>query len=292
MNRRAILLIAIGLVAALGAASVVFLVINNAQRPAPQQPVVVSGPTPVPRRAVLVAATDIQANSVITTAQVVTGSYPADLVPADALKSIDEAVGTTARTPVFSGQILLQRQFLAAQGRTGASVNIPAGKVLVAFPSTDMLNATGAVQAGDHVDIMLSLPISGTTRIDSAATTGSQEAGAGAGAKTLTSQATLQNIEVYSIGQWTPPGQQANGPAAGAQPANANNGLKIITFIVDHQEALILKYIKDSGGTIDLAVRSAADNKNVATDPVSLDYLVDLFGFIGLNQPAANKAKP
>jgi hypothetical protein len=43
---------------------------------------------------------------------------------------------------------------------------------------------------------------------------------------------------------------------------------------------LILKYIKDSGGTIDLVVRSVADDKTSPTDPVSLDYLVDLYRFV------------
>jgi len=43
--------------------------------------------------------------------------------------------------------------------------------------------------------------------------------------------------------------------------------------------------VKDSGGTIDLAIRSAQDNQNVDTDPVTIDYLVDLYKFIGLITP-------
>jgi pilus assembly protein CpaB len=222
---------------------------------------------------VIIASTDIAANTIIAASEVTTASYPVDLIPEDAITSTAGVLNTTARTSVFSGQILLKRQFLDAQGRTGASVNIPPGKVLVAFPSTDMLNATGAVQPGDHVDIMISLPISGTTRLDASASNETQIA---PGQNALVSQTTLQNIEVYTVGQWTPPGQQTG------DQSTAASGLKVITFIVDHQEALILKFVKDSGGTIDLAVRSAADNQTVQTDPVTLDYLVDLFGFIGL----------
>ena len=103
----------------------------------------------------------------------------------------------------------------------------------------------------------------------------SSQAGAG---KTLVAQTTLQNVEVAGTGLWTPPGT--------AQSEN-NQGVKIITFALDHQEALILKYIKDSGGTIDLVVRAFDDNQNVDTDPVNIDYLVDTYHFIGLpqNQP-------
>jgi pilus assembly protein CpaB len=278
LNRRALLLVIIGLVAAVAASAVVYFLVTHAPQTAPA-PVIVQGPTPVPQRQVVIAATDITANTIITRSEITSGLYPVDLVPADAITRTEDVVGTTAKTPVFSGQILLRRQFLAAGGHTGASVDIPPGKVLVAFPSTDMLNATGAVQPGDHVDIMLSIPISGTTRLDSGSPNGTQLS---SGALTLVSQATLQNIEVYTIGEWTPPGQTNTNASA---TTSANTSLKIITFIVDHQEALILKYVKDSGGTIDLAVRSAADDKQVHTDPVTLDYLVDLFGFIGLVPP-------
>jgi hypothetical protein len=89
----------------------------------------------------------------------------------------------------------------------------------------------------------------------------------------------MQNIEVYSTGLW----QQRQ---TSVLPGSAGNqqGVKVVTFIVDHQEALILKYIKDSGGTIDLVVRSINDKDNVATDPVSLEYLVDLYHFVNLSR--------
>jgi len=272
-RRRALILVITGLIAAIAAALVIYYLITNITPTT--QTVVVTGPTPVPQREVLVARTDIAANSVITSSQVTTASFPVDLVPADAITSTESVINATAKTAVFSGQILLQRQFIAGP----VTSIIPPGKVLVAFPSTDMLNATGAVQPGDHVDIMISLPISGTTRLDAGATNGTQIA---PGATTLVSQLTLQNIEVYTMGEWTPPGQAANANGN----ANANpQALKIITFIVDHQEALILKFVKDSGGTIDLAIRSAQDNQNVDTDPVTIDYLVDLYKFIGLITP-------
>ena len=272
-RRRALILVITGLIAAIAAALVIYYLITNITPTT--QTVVVTGPTPVPQREVLVARTDIAANSVITSSQVTTASFPVDLVPADAITSTGSVINATAKTAVFSGQILLQRQFIAGP----VTSIIPPGKVLVAFPSTDMLNATGAVQPGDHVDIMISLPISGTTRLDAGASNGTQIA---PGATTLVSQLTLQNIEVYTMGEWTPPGQTANANGN----ANANpQALKIITFIVDHQEALILKFVKDSGGTIDLAIRSAQDNQNVDTDPVTIDYLVDLYKFIGLITP-------
>jgi pilus assembly protein CpaB len=272
-NRRGLVFLVIGLVAAVGAGILVYLISNNAAQTAVD---VAPKPTPVAGQQVLMAFKDIDANTVVTTSMVATATFPSDLVPGDAYTSTAGLIGQTARIKVFAGQILLQRQFIAANGRIGSSASVVKGKVLVAFPSTDIINSTGAVQPGDHVDILLSIPISGSARLDQAAPSASQQQG---GAAALVSQATLQNIEVANVGVWTPPNQGAD------TTQNQNNqGLKIISFQVDHQEALILKFVKDSGGTIDLVVRSLEDGATVDTDPVNLDYLVDTYRFIGLPQ--------
>ena len=264
MRRRGLLLMIFGVLAA-GVAGVLvyYLSTSTGAQAAPPPPTPQATATPIPVQSVLLAARDIPARTVITAQDVVTREFPVGLAPADAIREPGEVLSQTATTPVFAGEVLLKRQFIEANGLNGASTIIPAGKVLVAFPATDMLNATGAVQAGDHVDILISLPVSGTTALNADAP--AQEAG---GRKSLVTQATMQNVEVYSTGVWSPSG------------GNDQASLKVITFIVDRQEALILKYIKDSGGSIDLVVRSAADEQPGSTDPVSLDYLVDLYHFV------------
>ena len=270
-NRTAILLVLTGLLAAVAAAAVVFFLIGIV---GPDDPDPLVTPTPIVQtRPVIVAVADISAATVITPSMVITREDPINRIPVDAASSIDEVLSKTASVPIFEGQILLRKQLGDGGGTT--SITIEKGKVLVAFPATDMLNSTGAVKQGDKVDILLSIPISGTTRLDAGADVGSQ---VGEG-KTLVTQGTLQNVQVASVGFWTPPGQPVD---QNAQQQSA--GLKVISFIVDRQEALILKYVKDSGGTIDLAVRSADDTDETVTDPVTIDYLVDLYGFIGLQQ--------
>jgi pilus assembly protein CpaB len=252
-----------GLVAAAIAGLLVFYLSSSAAGP----PTVVAAPTatPVPMQAVILAAHDIPARRSITASDVLTRSYPVDLVPADSFANLGAVLSQTSVLPVLAGEILVKRQFATADGRNGVSASLPAGKVLAAFPATDMLNATGAVQAGDHVDILITLPVSGTTTLGGDPAT--QDPG---GQKALVTQATMQNVEVYSTGYWSPT----------TQPGASGDGVKVITFVVDRQEALILKYIKDSGGSIDLVVRSLADAASAPTDPVSLDYLVELYHFV------------
>lgn len=273
-NRRGLLFILVGLVAALAAGVVVFILAMNLGNSAAQNSLAASiPPTPVSSREVIVAAQDIDPNTIITTTMILTASYPSDLIPSDAFTNTAELLGTTSKQKILSGLPLLRRQFVPASGRQGTSIIIPKGKLLVGFPAAGILNSTGAIKQGDHVDILLTLPISGTTRLDNSAGAGSQLPGN----TSIVSQETMQNIEVYNTGEIT-----ADGNGRAQQGAATT-----ITFIVDPQEALILKYIKESGGNIDLVLRSLEDNEQHATDPVNLDYIVDLYKFISLP-----KAKP
>ena len=272
MRRRGLLLLGAGLIAAIAAAILVFYLSQPKVISGGQQALASPTATPLPVAQVVVAKRDIAPGQQVSAQDVVTRSYPLTVIQDDAVRDPASVITKTATTQIFAGQTLLSRQFSAGApgGSTApASTEIPAGKVLMAFPATGMLESTGAVQKGDHVDIMITLPVSGTVDLPS----NGAPAQARPGDRSVVSQATLQNITVYSTGLWTPPGGAAT---AAEQP------VKVLTFIVDHQEALILKYIKDSGGTIDLVIRSAKDTNPVPTDAVSLDYLVDLFRFVNL----------
>jgi hypothetical protein len=48
--------------------------------------------------------------------------------------------------------------------------------------------------------------------------------------------------------------------------------------MVDHQTALVLKYLRDSQATIDVALRSHDETQDVTTTSVDVNYLVERFG--------------
>jgi Flp pilus assembly protein CpaB len=224
MRRRGLLLLAAGLIAAIAAAILVFYLSTP---PPPRPGETAAGPTvtPVPVEQVVIAARDIAPRQPVNAADVVTRTYPVGVVQADAVRDPASVISMTATTQIFRGQTLLTRQFdpnAAAGPAPPVSTTIPAGKVLMAFPATGMLESTGAVQAGDHVDIMITLPVSGTIDLPS---NGAPAQGR-PGDRSIVSQATLQNVTVYNTGLWT--------PQAGAAAAAAAQPVKVITFIVDH----------------------------------------------------------
>ena len=192
---------------------------------------------------VVVAQSEIPTRSLLTADLLTTKTYPKNLVPAGALTNEADAVGQTTISAIPAGAAVVRSQLTSATGRTGASVTLEKGKVLVAFPTIDPLTLAGLVRPGDRVDVLATL------------TSGSGEAA-------RKTQTTLQNLEVVDV------------------LTTGSNAQKVasLTFIVDHQVALVLKYLRDTQATVDIAVRSRAEVDPTATTSVDLNYLLQTYG--------------
>jgi pilus assembly protein CpaB len=164
-------------------------------------------------------------------------------VPTGAVANEADVVGQTTLTAIPAGAAVVRAQLVAANGRTGASVSLEKGKVLVAFPTVDPLTLAGLVRQGDRVDVLATVT-------------------SGSGETARKTQTTLQNLEVVDV--------LTSG--AGAQKTMS------LTFVVDHQVALVLKYLRDTQATIDIAVRSRAETDPAATVSVDLAYLLQTYG--------------
>lgn len=193
---------------------------------------------------VLVAKSDIAARTVLSADLIARRDFPADLVPSGAITSDAAALGQTTLVPIARGQALVTGQLTNVEGNHGASLTVEAGKVLIAFPTNDPLTANGLVNVGDKVDILATVA-------------------AGTGDTARATQTTLQNLEVLQI----------IGPTKD-QPQRAT----ALVFAVDHQVAVVLKYLRDSQATVDLAIRSRAESQIVKTTSVDLGYVTSTYG--------------
>jgi Flp pilus assembly protein CpaB len=153
-------------------------------------------------------------------------------------------IGQTTITPIARGQAIVQAQLSSAEGDRSASLTVEKGKVMVAFPTSDPLTAAGLVHIGDRVDVLASVL-------------------AGTGENAKVSQTTIQNLEVLDILR-----------PSNAQPQRAT----ALVFAVDHQVALVLKYLRDAQATIDLAIRSRSETELTKTTSVDLGYVVSTYG--------------
>ena len=101
----------------------------------------------------------------------------------------------------------------------------------------------------------------------------------------MVTQLTLQDVEILKIGRWgqkTPDAEVATEEDAAQQQAADEEtplleGPTIMTVLVDQQDALVLKFARESGASIDFALRSKLDHELVTTEPVTLDYMIRRF---------------
>lgn len=237
---------------------------------------------------------------------------PADLI----IINPDRVKGQRARTDIYRGQPILESMITteAAQlSATGfdAALFIPVGKVAIAFPIGQLSDVGYAVGAGDHVDLMVSFSIVDANQdgqypltpfngdlFDQLKSTGvpTDQALQLAVAQLSTpqqprllSQLAIQNIEVLFVGEWPADGQlpkpafatTSNGPDQAPAPVGTPTPLPprptMLILLVDHQQALILQWLREAKVTVDLALRAAADNAPVSTDTVSYQYLLTNF---------------
>jgi pilus assembly protein CpaB len=235
---------------------------------------------PIRQVVLVVAARDIVDQTSIPPDALVAKAFPADFAPAGAIGDVNQVIGKLANGFIPKDQVVVAGQLAQAGPPDNPSDRIPPGKVAIWLPMPDLLASAGVVKPGTRLDILLSVGLAGG---------GEQPQGGGQGSGVST-QTTLQNIEVFRIGQEElnlkaapPPPAQAGQPSVGAAaPGRANQpgpNAKAISFLVDHQDAVIIKFIKDSGGTIDLVLRSTEDQQVVRTDAMTMDSLVERFRY-------------
>jgi pilus assembly protein CpaB len=219
-----------------------------------------------PTQDVVVAVVELPERMPVAAASVAIAKVPAVMVPASAATKLNDVVGKYPLTRIYRNEIVIQDKLADTAGRAGPSFALKEAMVAVTLAGSDLLTPTGAVRPGDRVDMLLTLSL--TKAPAPAGAQGDQATAAGASIPAVT-QTLLQNLEVLQIGNF-PAAGQANSGAAGKGS---------ITFQVSHQDALILKWAKDSGGVIDYALRHPDDREPVTTDPITASYIFKKFNF-------------
>ncbi len=75
--------------------------------------------------------------------------WVADLLPAEAFRSSDDAVGKKASSTILAGEVLSERRFRDA----GSRLDVPEGLTALSVPAKDVQAVGGAVAAGSRVDV-------------------------------------------------------------------------------------------------------------------------------------------
>lgn len=104
--------------------------------------------------AVVEAAQDIPANTVITDDMVKTVNINPEAMPKGAFTDVRAAIGKTVSVPMQEGDVLTARK-VSARGPSGFLGLIPPGMRAISFSVNDVTAVAGFAKPGDKVDILL-----------------------------------------------------------------------------------------------------------------------------------------
>lgn len=166
--------------------------------------------------------------------------------------------GKISNTRIYPGQIIVTTQLIdkdLEEQRLGlgsnASYIVPDGKVAITIPVDQASLIAGALRAGDTVDIIASIQVPDPTNLESGVNS--------------VAQFLLQKVQILRVGPWSVESQEGQ-----------EGGGNIVTVIVDPQQALEIKTIKEET-TFEFVLRSITDEADFATQPVDLEYIIEQY---------------
>lgn len=202
---------------------------------------------------------DIAAQVALTKEMMEVRKMPRNLVPADAVTSLDGVEGRFSRVPMVAEEPLRSTKMANRDTVTGLPYRIPAGKRAVTILMSEQKAVAFAINPGNRVDVM------GIFAPD--------EAEKQLGPRCVT---ILQDIEVLDI---------TFGNQEDAQ--NPRTGTPSATLLLDPRQAEIIALV-ESRAQIVLSLRAVNDNKAVASQGVNLAEVVNERQAPPTDEPAPN----
>lgn len=212
---------------------------------------------------------------------------PIELVPPGALTGKSAAAGKITKVPLAAGEMVLEHH-LADPTKTSKDLAFTIGddQVIMAFPATDLMSQINILQAGDLVDILVSLEVPVMPAQANSAGAPGQEPKSEDQLFTFNA---LQRITIQAVVVKVTP-QRTTGTTAsrtsttaGATPVPTPTPVppeiepQAILLALSPQDALVLKHLKDAGGVIDIVLRAPTSTQLFQLEPVMPDYLKDRY---------------
>lgn len=275
MNRRVLIGIIIAVVG-IGLIVLGVLAINSVLKQSFAPPAL---PTPIVEATtdIVVTTRDMAIGTVINREDIQTTSAPVDLVPRDALLSIEAALGKMTTTHLIQGEMVLQHH-LADPTNVSHDIGyiLAEDQVLMAFPANDLMSGLGVLQRGDVVDIFASMTVE-VTPTTIAAVPGTNTQDEEKISRLFTFDA-FQRVQITAIvAEVVNESETSSEGEAQPTPNPADVKVRAYLLALYPQDALVLKNMRDVGANFDFVLRSPTSNLLFEVSPVTEEYLIQRF---------------
>lgn len=232
----------------------------------------------LPTARVVIASGEILARTEIAASMVNVATVPDDLVQAGAATKIEDVVGKFSPDAITKGAVINTLKIGPVAVKNAPSFRIEKGKVMYVMPvsfagSQPLSLATvNALRSGDRVDLLY-------TTINAPQGLNADQVLANP-IPYLQTRIMLQDLRIQEIGSYAADGSlvPASGDPSSKGAAPSMAGANII-FIVQPEEALVLKWLKDAttyykSSNIEMVLRSPADDQQADNNlVVNFNYM-------------------
>jgi len=236
---------------------------------------------------VVVLAHDVPLGKLIQEQDIQLVQVPIVHIPRNAITDLDLALGHFTRTDLIEGEILLENNLANPTAIRGDLAYILADDhYLVTLPASGLMSRLNIIKRGDIVDLL----VSAEQTVDVVTSAGGEK-------ETTTVLLTfiaMQKLNITAIvadvvTESDPAPSQAFSPTTETQNnlqdekldgILVRSAVKVTSYLIalKPQDALVLKYLIDSGAKIDMALRSPTSTETFDLDPVSEEYIKELYG--------------
>ena len=233
---------------------------------------------------VLVATHPIAAGMVLEAGDVNIVDVPVGLAPSGSLENVESAVGRYVMVDLSAGEMVLDQKLADPTNISqGVGFNLELDQVLLAFPADDLMSTLNYIQRGDQVDIFATIEQKIPADPDQlGAIEGEEPTNNEVLAYTFDAmqrvKITGKVVEIVEDRQSTPT-LNAKEDEEPTQPEETET--KAYLLALSSQDALTLKYLKDTGAVFDLVLRNPKSNQLFENGPVTLKYLFDRYQLEG-----------
>lgn len=230
---------------------------------------------------VVVLTRDLYLGDVITETDVQIAQVPVEIVPRNAITSLEDAVGKIIKTDLVQGEMVFSHNLADPTNNIkDLSFVLSDDHILMAFPAEDLMSREGLVQRGDIVDIFATFEqeIQGSEEASPAAEEGEEPQEPETMTFTID---TMQKVSITAMVLEVIEEQTPSAPLQGESEDESNkpaSKIKAYLLALDPQSALILKHLKDTNAIFDVVIRAPASTIQHELIPVTEDYIIEFYG--------------
>ena len=230
----------------------------------------------VVKTTVVVLTKDLNLGDRIEAGDVTLTSVPIEIAPRNVMTNLEDVIGMIVKTDLVQGEMILLHNLADPTNNAyDLSFVLADDHVLMAFPAEDLLSRENMVKRGDIVDIFATF----TEDVKTAGDTGTPEENAEPEMRTFTLD-TMQNLNITALILEVIEGESNTSflGAGGEATTTTAPDIRAYLLALDPQDALILKFLKDTEATFDFVLRSPTSNLQFNLTPVTEEYIIEFYG--------------